>query len=72
MSTTDNVVALPGANPPRLCSAKQVAEWLGTSQAWVLAHANGNRKPVLPSVKMGKMVRFRSDAVQQFIEECTR
>jgi hypothetical protein len=36
----------------------EVAEWLLVDPAWVRAHANGNRHPVLPSLKMGKFRRF--------------
>ena len=56
----------------RMMSAEQVAEVLGVSRAWVLAHANGTRRPELPSVKLGKVVRFRAEHIEQFIQECTR
>jgi predicted DNA-binding transcriptional regulator AlpA len=49
-----------------------VAEWLGVSPAWVLDHASGRHRPYLPSVKLGKAVRFRREDVEQFIEDCLR
>jgi hypothetical protein len=55
-----------------LLTAAKLAERLGVSQAWVLAHANGSRKPLLPSIKMGKLVRFDPEAVQRFLQECVR
>jgi predicted DNA-binding transcriptional regulator AlpA len=64
----------PGAQDGEmhLLDAQNVAEWLGVSRAWVLSHANGNRKPLLPSVKLGKVVRFQPGAVERFIQECAR
>lgn len=56
----------------RLLTPRQVAEWLRVSVAWVSSHARGKHRPVLPSVKMGKLVRFRADEVQAFIDECQR
>jgi len=56
----------------RLMTAEEVAGLLGVSRAWVLAHASGLRRPELPSVKLGKAVRFRPESLEQFIQECTR
>jgi len=58
--------------PERLLTPKEVAEWLAVSPAWVLDHASGRRRPHLPSVKLGKAVRFRSEEVDKFILECAR
>lgn len=55
-----------------LLTVEQVAALLGVSKAWVLAHANGNRRPKLPSVKLGKVVRFRLTELDEFIQECSR
>jgi len=57
--------------PEYLMTPKEVAQWLGMSQAWVLDHAS-RRAPILPSVKLGKSVRFRRVDVEQFISECAR
>ena len=58
--------------PERLLSAQEVAEWLGVSARWVLAHAAGLNRPVLPSVKLGKAVRFTRGDVEEFIRQCAR
>jgi predicted DNA-binding transcriptional regulator AlpA len=59
--------------PERLLTPKEVAQqWLGVSVAWVLDHSNGRRAPHLPSVKLGKVVRFRREDVERFIDECGR
>ena len=59
--------------PERLLTAKELAQdWLGVSVAWVLDHSSGRRAPHLPSVKLGKAVRFRRADVEQFIAECMR
>jgi len=56
----------------QLLSTKEVAEWLQVSQAWVTSHANGNRRPHLPSVKLGKCVRFCREDIEKFIQQCER
>ena len=58
--------------PEKLLNPRQVAEWLGVSPAWVLDHASGRRRPYLPSVKLGKVVRFRREDVEQFLQDCRR
>ena len=55
-----------------LITAAEVARWLNVSRAWVFEHANGRRRPHLPSVKLGKSVRFRPIDVDAFIRECER
>ena len=56
----------------KLLGAKEVAHWLGVSRAWVFEHSNGRRRPFLPSVKLGKSVRYRPLDVDAFIIECER
>lgn len=56
--------------PEQLMSVAEVAAWLQVSKAWVTAHANGNRRPALSRVKVGKCVRFRREHVEQFLKEC--
>ena len=56
----------------KLLGAKEVAHWLGVSRAWVFEHSNGRRRPFLPSVKLGKSVRYRPVDVDAFIIECER
>jgi predicted DNA-binding transcriptional regulator AlpA len=56
----------------KLLGAKEVAHWLGVSRAWVFEHSNGRRRPLLPSVKLGKSVRYRPVDVDAFIIECER
>jgi excisionase family DNA binding protein len=56
----------------KLLTAPEVAEWLGVSARWVLAHAAGLNRPVLPSVKLGKAVRFERGDVEEFIRQCAR
>jgi len=63
MTTTED-------KPDRLMSVTEVAEWLQVSKAWVIAHANGNRRPALIRVKVGKCVRFRRQDIDRFIKEC--
>jgi len=62
------------ASPPneRLLTVDEVMRWLGVSRSWVIDHANGRRRPFLPSVKLGKCRRFEPAAVARFIDECRR
>ena len=55
-----------------LLTARQVAGLLSVSQHWVLQHALGRRRPVLPSVKLGKFVRFRASQLAQWLKEMER
>jgi excisionase family DNA binding protein len=54
----------------RLLTNVEVAAWLGVTKAWVDAHANGNRSPILPSVKIGKPRRFKESDVREFLTQC--
>lgn len=59
-------------DPCRLLTVGEVAAMLGMSAAWVRQHSNGMRQPRIPSVKLGKSVRFRRDRVIEFIESMER
>ncbi len=54
-----------------LLTAEEVARILNVSTAWVYDHAD-RKRPLIPSVRLGKAVRFRPEDVQKFIEEMTR
>lgn len=45
---------------------------LRVSSQWVYAHANGNRKPHLPSKKFGGARRFVLSEVKAFVEAYTQ
>ena len=49
-----------------LWDVQQVAKWLGVSAAWVRDHAT-RKAPRLPCIKLGKLLKFRPEAVEQFI-----
>ena len=71
----ENLTNIGPAEKPglqRLWTAQEIADLLGVSRAWVWAHANGNGRPLLPSVKLGKVTRFNPGAVKRFLEECAR
>jgi len=57
--------------PERLLKPREVAEWLGVTEAWVRDHAS-RREPRLPVVKLGSAVRFRAKDIEEFIEQCVR
>jgi len=52
----------------QLLSVREVALMLGVSQAWVRDHAT-RKQPHLKCVKVGKLLRFRPEDVQEFIEK---
>jgi excisionase family DNA binding protein len=55
----------------RLLTAEQVAAILSVSTAWVYDHT-ARKRPLLPSVRLGRAVRFRIEDVQKFIEQMTK
>lgn len=54
----------------RLLSVGDVAKILGVSPGWVRDHATGRRRPRLTAVRLGKLLRFRLQDVEEFIAEC--
>jgi len=55
----------------KLLTAEEVSTILSVSTAWVYDHAD-RKRPLIPSVRLGKAVRFRPEDIQKFIEEMTR
>jgi excisionase family DNA binding protein len=49
-----------------LWDVQQVAEWLGVSRAWIRDHAT-RKQPRIPHIKLGKLLKFRPEEVEQFI-----
>jgi len=52
----------------QLFSVDQVALILGVSPAWVRDHAT-RKQPHLKCVKVGKLLKFRPDDVEEFINQ---
>jgi excisionase family DNA binding protein len=61
------VLALMMTHEEKLLTVQQVADMLTVTNHWVRAHANGNRLPKLPSVKLGSQRRFKPEAIDEFI-----
>ena len=55
-----------------LLTVAEVAEYLRVSTASVYKHASGASLPQIPSVKMGKSVRFEREAIEQFVRAWRR
>jgi excisionase family DNA binding protein len=55
----------------KLLTVEDVADILNVSRAWVYDHAD-RKRPLIPSVRLGKAVRFRPEDVQKFIDDMTR
>lgn len=53
----------------RLVSARELADWLGMSTAWVLDKWEAG---ALPGFKIGRAVRFRESEVAAWLESCRR
>lgn len=51
-----------------LLKTEEVAEWLSVSPGWVRDHAT-RKQPRLPSLKLGKLLRFRAEDVKEFIQK---
>lgn len=55
-----------------LLTADQVCNLLGgVSRTWLNDHAAGRRRPFIPCVQMGKVRRYRAEALRVFIEQCS-
>ena len=52
----------------QLLTVAEVADWLHISRGWVHDHSTGRRKPLLPALKLGKVLRFREDDVNAFLQ----
>ncbi len=55
-----------------LLTVADICRKLGVSRAWVIEHSNGRRRPVLPSIKLGKVRRFDPTELETFINDCRR
>lgn len=49
---------LISADSDRLLNVEQVAAMIAMSPAWVRQPSNGLRRPAIPSIKLGKSIRF--------------
>jgi hypothetical protein len=63
---------MTNGNGHQLLTARQVADRFQVSVSWVLDHSTGRHKPVLPSIKLGRSVRFRLPDIEAFEENCRR
>jgi predicted DNA-binding transcriptional regulator AlpA len=52
----------------RLLTAPEVAHWLAVSPSWIRDHASGRRRPVLPSIKIGRSMRFEEKSITEWLE----
>lgn len=50
----------------QLLGPAEVAKWLGVSSGWVRDHAT-RKEPRLKAVKVGKLLRFRPEDVEEFL-----
>jgi hypothetical protein len=55
----------------RLLGPAEVAKLLGVSVAWVRDHST-RKSPRIPTVKAGKLLRYRPRDVRDFIRVCWR
>jgi len=60
-----NAVAITPSRD-RLLTPGEVAQWLGVSAGWVRDHAT-RKEPKLPTVRLGKLMRFRAMDIEEFI-----
>ncbi len=57
--------------PASLMDLAEVAKWLGVSTAWVREHAT-RKEPRLRAVKVGKLLRFRPEDIEEFLQRWTQ
>jgi excisionase family DNA binding protein len=58
----------PNRRSAALFTPDDVASILHVSAAWVRDHAT-RKQPRLPSVKVGKLLRFRPEEIEEWIQE---
>src|ERR1700674_4703988 len=67
----------PGPRPPmndrltlkdKLLTPQEVCQWLDVKMQWLKDHTT-RYEPIVPHVRMGKMVRFRRADVAAFLEQ---
>ncbi|MCC6591633.1 MAG: helix-turn-helix domain-containing protein [Bryobacterales bacterium] len=72
MLTAENsVISTPSKRnyvQERLLTPSELAEWLGVSAGWVRDHAT-RKSPKLPTVRLGKLIRFRVSDIEAFLRE---
>jgi len=68
---TENSKTRFGAAAASLLEASAVAKWLGVSEQWVREHGT-KREPRLKSIRVGRLLRFRREDVEDFIARCRR
>jgi predicted DNA-binding transcriptional regulator AlpA len=56
----------------QLLTADDVARWLGVKPSWVRAHANGARRPMIPSIKVGNFLRFRRQDIETWLKQLSQ
>jgi len=59
-------------NPEPLLTVHEVATWLRMSASWVHKHCNRERRPYLPSIKLGGALRFRRQDIEKWLDERLR
>lgn len=53
----------------KLLEAEDVAEMLGMSKDWIYGEVRADR---IPHVRLGRYVRFREEAIEDWIRSCER
>jgi len=55
-----------------LLTVEDVAQWLKVPKSWVYERTRGRGADRLPVVRLGKYVRFRPEAIQEFLAQSQR
>lgn len=58
--------------PGRLLTVAEVAQWLNVSPGWIRDHATGRRRPVMPCVRIGRVLRFDPNAIAAWLADLSR
>lgn len=64
------LIAAGAGDPDDLLTTKDVAAWFGVSKQWLEINRSKGDGP--PFIKLGRMVRYRRDAVLQWLDERQR
>lgn len=54
----------------RLLTVREAAARLNISRAWVHDHTSGQRRPTIPTVRLGRAVRIDAGDLEKFVQQC--
>jgi predicted DNA-binding transcriptional regulator AlpA len=67
-STSSAETGVAASGQESLLDVPAVARMCNVSESWIRDHC-GRKRPLLPVVRLGSLLRFRKEDIQQWIDE---